>query len=244
LVQLEGEPGHWAASINFSRGELDAYRTRNLSDEGRLFFNAQDALVPLDTNSNEDVYQFEPAGVGSCTEATSSGSAQYVAASHGCVALISSGASNQESAFFDASRTGDDVFFLTTAPLSHRDIDTSYDLYDARVGGGESEPTALPACEGDACQSPAQPPSDATPGSLTFSGPGNLAPIAPGTPVARSVKTSARLRAERLAKALKACRRLKSRKRRAKCDLIARRRFSASKEAKAKRAGLDGRTRS
>jgi DNA-binding beta-propeller fold protein YncE len=241
LVLLENGAGRWAASIEFGVNETGAYQTRNLSDEGRLFFNADDALVPLDTNANEDVYQYEPAGVGGCTEATSTGSAQYAPASHGCIALVSSGGSNRESAFFDASRSGDDVFFLTAAKLSPRDLDTSYDLYDARVGGGEPEAAPIPACEGDACQSPAQPPADVTPGSLTFSGPGNT-PFSSAVPVAP--RTAVQLRAQRLAKALKACRKLKASKRRAKCNRTARKRYGASKKATAKRAGHDRRASS
>ena len=34
---------------------------------GRLFFNSPDALVPADQNDKEDVYEYEPEGVGSCT---------------------------------------------------------------------------------------------------------------------------------------------------------------------------------
>ena len=43
------------------------YQSRYLSDSGRLFFDSSDALVPQDANGTEDVYEYEPAGVGSCT---------------------------------------------------------------------------------------------------------------------------------------------------------------------------------
>ncbi len=39
------------------------------NDPGRLFFNTADALVPQDANGTQDVYEYEPAGVGSCSEA-------------------------------------------------------------------------------------------------------------------------------------------------------------------------------
>ncbi len=42
------------------------YQSRYLSNSGRLFFNSSDALVPADVNGKEDVYEYEPAGVGSC----------------------------------------------------------------------------------------------------------------------------------------------------------------------------------
>jgi hypothetical protein len=152
------------------------YLSRNLSDSGRLFFNAADSLVPQDTNGTFDVYEFEfPQGPGqpasnTCTTASSS----YSPVSGGCVSLISSGTSPEESAFMDASESGDDVFFLTASHLTGRDDDTSLDLYDARVGGGEPTEVKPVECSGDACQQPAVPPNDATPGSLTFNGAGNL----------------------------------------------------------------------
>src|SRR6202034_2910188 len=82
----------------------------------------------------------------------------------------------------DASESGDDVFFLTAAQLSKRDTDTADDIYDARVDGSEPEPVAPVECLGDACQSAAQPPNDPTPDSLTYQGPGNLAPLALTSP--------------------------------------------------------------
>jgi hypothetical protein len=46
--------------------------------------------------------------------------------------LISSGESAQESAFLDASESGGDVFFMTTAKLAPpQDFDHAYDIYDA-----------------------------------------------------------------------------------------------------------------
>nr|MBA3865692.1 hypothetical protein [Solirubrobacterales bacterium] len=153
------------------------YQSRYLSDAGRLFFNTSDALVPSDTNGAEDVYQYEPPQGGetsvpsdTCTESTSTFSSK----SQGCVDLISSGASKEESAFLDASESGNDVFFLTAGQLAKSDADTSYDVYDARVDGGFPEPAKPVECSGDACQAPATPPNDATPGSLTFNGAGNL----------------------------------------------------------------------
>jgi hypothetical protein len=155
------------------------YQSRYLSDGGRLFFDSYDALVPQDTNGAEDAYQFEPSGVGSCTEA----SITFVVASGGCVGLISSGTSKEPSAFLDASESGGDVFFLTFAQLSPLDIDTAIDIYDAHecsTGESCSPPVSppVPACEGDACQSPVASPEDPTPGSLTYQGPGNLLPSA------------------------------------------------------------------
>jgi DNA-binding beta-propeller fold protein YncE len=152
------------------------YQPRYLSDSGRLFFNAADSLVPQDTNANQDVYQYEPSSGEDVPPADSCalGSSTYGPASRGCVSLISSGTSKDESAFLDASESGNDVFFLTAARLSFRDVDSAFDVYDARVGGGEAAPVKPVECAGDACQQPAVPPDHPTPGTALLNGPGNL----------------------------------------------------------------------
>jgi hypothetical protein len=168
-----------AASV---RGWTNGYPTgsyhqpRYLADGGRLFFNTVNALVPKDSNGTQDIYQYEsPQGEGAPPgDACATSSPTYSPISGGCVDLVSSGTSKEESAFLDASESGRDVFFLTSAQLSRRDNDTAPDVYDARVAGGEPEPLEPPICEGDACQLPAVPPLDPTPGSLTFQGAGNL----------------------------------------------------------------------
>lgn len=152
------------------------HQPRYLSDSGRLFFNSFDALFPSDSNGTEDVYQYEPpAGEGTSTgDGCNASSSTYSPASGGCIELVSSGTSKEESILLDASESGSDVFFLTTAQLSRRDSDVAPDVYDARVGGGEPQPARPVECEGDGCQQPVVPPNDPTPGSLTFNGAGNL----------------------------------------------------------------------
>ena len=174
-------PEQWLAA-NVPGWTSALYQSRYLSDNGRLFFNSSDALVPQDTNGTEDVYEYEPPGVGDCSES----SPTFSRVSGGCVGLISSGTSPEESGFMDASESGGDVFFLTAAELSSRDTDTALDVYDAHqcsvsVPCFPAPPAPLPACEGDACQSSVAAPEDPTPGSLTFSGPGN--PVLPASPL-------------------------------------------------------------
>jgi hypothetical protein len=177
--------------------ELALYQSRYLSDRGRVFFNSDDALVPLDVNGAEDVYSFEPLGVGGCTSASSSGSVLFTAAAGGCVGLISSGSSPEASTFLDASESGGDVFFLTTSKLSPRDLDTSRDVYDAHECSAVSPclPQGVvqpPACTtADSCRSaPApQPEVFGSPSSATFSGAGNLA-ASPSKVTKKTVKCS------------------------------------------------------
>jgi hypothetical protein len=137
----------------------------NLSPEGegRLFFESQDVLSPRDVNGRiQDVYEWEPNGVGSCQRV------------EGCVSLISSGHSANDSMFLDSSASGDDAFFITRQQLLPRDKDDQLDLYDARVGGGINE-TTPPICQNpEACWGPVPPaPSPQSAGTNTFSGPGN-----------------------------------------------------------------------
>jgi hypothetical protein len=145
---------------------------RYLTDDGgRLFFETYDALDPHDTNGKQDVYEFERPGTGSCTAAAPT----YNPASGGCVFLISSGASEDESYFLDASTSADDAFVSTRQGLVFDDEDGRYDVYDARVGGVSPTPPP-PPCEGEACRQggPAAPPASA-PGSGFFHGPGDPA---------------------------------------------------------------------
>ncbi|HEV7483326.1 MAG TPA: hypothetical protein VGO13_09535 [Solirubrobacterales bacterium] len=151
------------------------YLPRNLSDSGRLFFDSAGALLPQDSNGLADIYQYEPPGIGDCGEESSA----YFGRNGGCLGLISSGTSPRESFFLDASGSGDDVFFVTSSKLLGTDADSAYDVYDAHVCSSEAPclpppPPPKPSCEGDACQQPATPPVDPTPGSLTFQGAGNV----------------------------------------------------------------------
>jgi hypothetical protein len=209
------------------------YQSRYLSNSGRMFFNSSDALVPQDANAKEDVYQYEPAGVGDCAEGG------------GCVSLISSGSSAEESAFMDASTDGSNVFFLTAAKLSAADVDGDFDLYDAHVCTSESPcpPAATsmppPCATNDSClpaPSP-QPQIFGQPPSATFSGAGNLAPV-----VKPVVKPKPPTRAQLLSKALNACAK-KPRKQRASCRATAQRRYGAKKKTAAKK-GKDAKKRS
>jgi hypothetical protein len=138
---------------------------RYLTDEGRLLFDSQDSLSPFDTNEGiEDVYEYEPSGVGACDR------------QGGCVALISAGHEAVDSNFLAIDETGENVFFTSRDTLVLKDEDDLIDLYDAREGGGipgETEAAPVP-CQGEACQPPLSPPNDPTPGSSSFEGAGNV----------------------------------------------------------------------
>jgi hypothetical protein len=231
---VTGEPSVRAAgSIPVWENEL--YAPRALSDDGnRLFFNSYDALVPRDTNGKEDVYEWEMAGSGDCVVQ----SPAFSPANGGCVSLISSGGNPQDSAFVDASPSGNDVFFATAASLSPQDPGL-VDIYDARVDGGFPAPAAPPAsCEGEACQGALVPPNDSTPASAVFSGPGDLvSALVTGTKTsAQSRKTAAQVRSANLARALRACRKKAKSKRVKSCEAAARKRYGVSAKSNARKS--------
>jgi hypothetical protein len=147
---------------------------RYLSDSGRLFFDSADALSPADANGRvEDVYAYEPSAVGSC---------ESESLNRGCLSLISSGHGSTPSQFLDANPgavgvpAARDVFFTTRAQLLPADKDDLIDLYDAREDGGLAAETEAPLseCQGAACQHPTEPPTDPTPASSSYEGPGNV----------------------------------------------------------------------
>lgn len=134
-----------------------SYVSHALSSDGRwTFFNSPDALVPEDVNGRFDAYEYD--------------------FQTGRVQLLSSGRSSDGSYFMDASASGRDVFFVTRERLVGWDVDASYDLYDARVGGGLPEPLPTPpACTGSACHgAPAAPPAPDSAGSSSLHGKGDL----------------------------------------------------------------------
>jgi hypothetical protein len=152
------------------RNQRSWYVSRVLGDSGRLFFGSGDGLVAGDSNGREDVYEFEPVGVGGCGLAG------------GCVGLISAGTGGGDSAFVDASASGDDVFFLTRDRLVDSDFDHLTDLYDAHVCSSGAPCVAVPGVSpppcssGDGCKPAASPEPGvfSAPASATFSGAGNV----------------------------------------------------------------------
>ena len=180
------------ASARFNSGGslTGTYVNRAISDDGRFaFFSTAEALIPEDVNGAIDAYEFDVAS--------------------GRPRLLSSGTDPADSYYLDASANANDAFFVTREQLVGWDVDSAYDLYDARVGGGFPEPPlAPPACSGVTCRGPlAVAPGVSGAGTGTYRGSGNSR----ATPRARARTRRARRRA---------CRRGRVRKRvrgRARC---------------------------
>lgn len=232
---LAGSVPGWVGLNNM----LVTYQPRFLSNSGRLFFDSSDGLVPGDTNGLEDVYEFEPEGVGGCSgsSAGSSGLEVFVhevagSVVDGCVGLVSSGTSGAESAFLDASENGDDVFFVTGSKLSKEDYDKGYDVYDAHVCTNSvpcrTVTESLPPCEsGDECKLPPTPQPEifGAPSSSTFEGVGNVEAPRVSKQPAKS------LLVRKLARALQVCHKKRGRARRHACEVRAKRAYRAHRAA-------------
>jgi hypothetical protein len=147
---------------SISGWQTGTQQQRYLLDDGRVFFQSADQLVPQASNGQSNVYEWEPDEVGGCS---------LVA---GCVYLISSGTSQGQSYFTDASTDGSNVFLITSEQLVAADGDEELDLYDARVDGGFPSGSP-PPCGGEACRPPVTPAPAiyGAPPSATFVGPGN-----------------------------------------------------------------------
>jgi hypothetical protein len=127
--------------------------TRNVTNQGQVFFESGDALALGDTNGKVDVYEYAA----------------------GLPYLLSAGTGSVDSAFLDASASGEDVFITTNDQLVGWDVDHVADAYDVRTNGGLPEPPPpIIGCDGDACQPPPTPPNDPTPASSNFNGAGNV----------------------------------------------------------------------
>jgi hypothetical protein len=184
---LNGAPSAGGAAIDwpvqpeskanaFMRG---GYPQRNVSEAGQVFFETSEALVPQDTNGVRDVYEYQG----------------------GVLHLISSGTSSAPSYFLDATPSGSDVFFATAQKLLRRDTKSTYEIYDARVGGGFAEPLLpVPPCESECKGTAGAPPVFSTLSSTTFTGLGNVAGSKTSTKP-KHEKHGARLR-----RGLRACR--------------------------------------
>lgn len=144
------------------------HRPRSVLDNGRVFFNSVDPLVSADSNGNWDVYQYQPVGIGTCTPQSSSASVSR--SGGGCVGLLSSGTSEGDAGFLEATPSGNDAFFLTRGRLSVLDRDDEFDAYDARVDGIAAVQKPSQECGGDSCRPVVGTPGIAPPTSETFRG--------------------------------------------------------------------------
>ena len=247
-LDLNGaDTGTQGAAAVIPAAENQLYAPKVITEDGgRVFFDSFEGLVARDTNGKEDVYEWERASGREACEAL--GAELYVPTSGGCLSLISSGGSVQDSTFLDMSVANGarDAFFKTGTSLVAQDPGL-IDVYDAREGGGLPGPSSPPVvCEGEACAGSPEAPAVSSPASSVFSGPGDFVPALAGK-VAVKPQTASQLRAQRRARALRACRKIKGRHRgvrRRRCEATARKRYArgANAKSRAKRSTNGGRS--
>jgi hypothetical protein len=141
----------------YSDPSWEDYRQHNLAENGTLFFDSSDALVPNASDGRLNVYEYED----------------------GHIHALSDVAGGFESYFMDASPDGSNVFVATADQLLPEDTSNNVVIWDARVGGGYPVTASPPQCDnGDSCKPPPtpQPAVLGVPASATFSGPGDLIP--------------------------------------------------------------------
>jgi hypothetical protein len=168
-VQAPGNSGFLPTAASLPLGHNQLYTPRALAEDGsRLFFTSYTDLLPRDENGKADVYEWELPGHGSCDAEDP----DFYEANGGCLYLISTGQSTQDSKLVDISADAQDVFISTKQSLLVQDPGL-IDIYDAREGGGfQPPPPPPPPCVGDACQAQIPPPSFQAPGSNALR-PGN-----------------------------------------------------------------------
>jgi len=173
------------------------------SDTSTVIFETAEALSPADTDGVTDVYAWH----------------------EGQVSLISNGGAGA----LGITSSGQDIFFGTEQPLTAGDSGTEGDIYDARIDGGFPVRTPVP-CSGEACQGPItpQPQPPGASASAAFNGPGS--PLTAETPPANpKPKPKPQTAAQKLAKALKACKAKHNKKKRTACEKKARNTYRRGK---------------
>ena len=177
-------------------GDSELATGRSVSTDGAVFFQSTDAVLPGMPGGVAHVFEYAHAAISPISPLAGAGFAKFV----------------------DASVSGDDVFFETFEGLVPNPNEGDPAIYDARVDGGFPVKRTS-TCEGAACQGEqAGPPPLPAPSTSAFSGPGNLS-APPATPAKTAPKPLTR--AQKLARALRACAR-KPARRRPRCRAQAR----------------------
>jgi hypothetical protein len=195
---------------------------RAISENGEyIIFESTERLQPSDASSGSQLYLWH----------------------NGEVHLISGGAAGEAVTEPPGmSANGSDIVFSTTTQLVAQDKDKLQDIYDARIDGGFPAPTPEPSCAGEACQgSPSSAPTFGALGTQSFTGGGNqTAPrfkevLEPET----KPKSKPLTEAQKLSKALNACRaRNRLKRRRLSCEKAARKRYTSTRKATGKHTPL------
>jgi hypothetical protein len=127
----------------------------SIAEDGRVFFNSDNALVLRDSDNRQDVYEWEPLGTGNCQ----TGNPSYVDQTNYCLSLISSGVGQFASSLLGASASGTDAYFFARESLTPQvDSGKLVRIYDAReLGGFAFSPPHIPCKASDECHGAGSP---------------------------------------------------------------------------------------
>jgi hypothetical protein len=143
---------------------------RAISNDGsKLFFASSDSILPQSVNNIGRVYEYQ----------------------RGEVSLISPPDAVNTSYLFDASESGEDVFFQTVGELTPQKQGSIASFYDARVNATRPAPPEA-GCQGENCRgAPTSAQSTQSPGTATFEATVRVAVSEAG--VSKSSKTHLRV---------------------------------------------------
>lgn len=180
-----------------------------------MFFDSSESLAEVDTHGIVNVYEWH----------------------NGTVTLISP-PDEYSARFTGASSDGSNVFFDTHDVLVGQDQDGGDEnVYDARVDGGYPAPPQKEAgcSSNETCRGAGTSFSTLNPTSLTQTGAGNILPpsLSPKT-TTTITKSKPLTSAQKLADALKVCKKNKARKKRQACEAGARKKYSLKPKVKKK----------
>ncbi len=245
-----GEPSYPASNDNNTGANAEITEPNVHQSLGGAFADVNDTNRSITSDGSEIVFLTSASLQANDVNAASEpSSCKFIATSPGCdvylwhdgvVSMISGGresAGHQSNGISGAviSPSGSDIYLATGAQLVGQDTDRLADVYDARLNGGFPAPVAPPSCTGEewTCQGNGshQPAPSSAQGSATQPPGGNLTPASFVETEEPAAKPKRLTKAQKLAAALKACRK-KPRSRRAFCERQARKKYAPAKKRK------------
>ena len=227
-----------------SEGEAPGKDAQERHDGETIIFATEEQLQAADENKHADVYEWHcaspcanPATEGTVSLISDGYDPRGVITGAGEVRQLGPSKTTTSNPVYNVSAmsaSGSDIFFFSHTPLVGQDSGVLEDLYDARVNGGFPKPPQPPSCSGEGCQQ--APTARGTPEQATSSGftaGGNLNPAVAGVLAIQTSKPKPLTQKQKLAKALKTCKR-KPKKKRASCESQARKKYGAKAKAKRK----------
>ncbi len=199
-----------------------ATSSRSVAEDGTVFFTSRDALAPSAVPGGRNIYEYRAGNLYLISPGEDPLLEEQTFGRKPDVTEVD----EETGRLLGTDQAGDNVFFTATTSLVPEDTNTQGDWYVARIDGGFPAPARPSACQGDACQGPLAGSPDLLSAGSTQQGEGGLTPT-PRPPV----KPKHLTRQQRLAQALKACRKLLNKKERRRCEAHARKRYATRAQA-------------